>query len=88
MFIPNKYTVVNGARWFIRRGPTTSYAEGFRTLDDAQKQIDHHKSLRKLIRQYGYTYRVKGDAIPREIVNRLGELAQGHQIYVRLPAWR
>ena len=88
MKIPNKHTATKGARWFIRRGATTNYAEGFRTLDDAKAQIEHHKSLRKLIHQAGFTYRIEGDALPREIVSRLGELAQGHQLYVRLPAWR
>lgn len=39
MKTPDKHTATKGAKWFTRRGATTDYAEGFRTLNDAKAQI-------------------------------------------------
>jgi hypothetical protein len=70
---PNWSAIVRKSRqrWFVRRGPTTYFLRGFRNRHDADQWIWTHQ----LEWRVGFLFRIAGDTMDTEIVDRKGNRA-------------
>lgn len=63
-----------GCRWFVRRGSETPTDRGFRSKAEASSWIE---SLgRRIDWRVGFLFRLRGDTLDIEIVDRHGQRAQ------------
>ena len=66
--------VTSGARWFVRQGGKTQLNKGFaskKQADEWVKDFGHRLDWR-----VGFLFRLRGDTVDSEIVNRNGVRAQ------------
>lgn len=62
-----------GLRWFVKRGAKTWFERGFRTKARAGAWIDEHGE--EVEWRAGYVFRMKGDSVDVQIVDRRGRSA-------------
>ena len=60
----------NKCRWFVKRGATTWFNRGFRTMKEADDWIVSHKD--RILWRAGFTFKIKGEDEKIEIVKRSG----------------
>jgi hypothetical protein len=63
-----------GLRWFVRRGAKPHLMRGFKSKAEASTWIEGLG--RRLDWRAGFVFRLRGDCVDMEIVNRVGEIAK------------
>lgn len=64
----------SGLRWFLKRGPKTVLTRGFASKSDASAWINSLGP--RLDWRAGFVFRLRGDSMDMEIVNRHGTVAK------------